>query len=57
MGLECHRYGFGALLPRALHDFPKHVAVSAVHAVKVADTDHSRAELCRNLVEFVEDMH
>ncbi len=57
MGLECDRHGLGALLPRALHDFLEHVAVSAVHAVKVPDADHGRAEVCRNVFEFVEDMH
>ena len=56
-GSNVDRHGFRALLPRALHYFFKHVAVSAMNAVKVPDTDHGRAEVCRNVLEFVEDLH
>ena len=57
MGLERDRHGLGALLPRALHDLLEHVAVSAMHAVKVPDAHHRRAEVGRNVFEFVEDLH
>jgi hypothetical protein len=40
---------------RALHDFFKHVAVSAVHAVEVPDTT-TVGPKSAELLEFVEDM-
>ena len=57
MGLEgdCHR--LGALLPRAAHDLLQHVAVGAMHAVKVPDAHQRRAEAGGNILEFVEDLH
>ena len=57
MGLEGDRHRLGALLPRALHDFLEHVAVSAMHAVKVPDAHQRRAEVGGNILEFVEDLH
>ncbi len=42
---------------RPPHNFVKNRAVSAVHAVEVADADERRTEVVGNFVEFVKSLH
>ena len=42
---------------RAAHDLVNNMAVSAVHAVEVADTDDRGTEVARDVVEFMESSH
>ena len=44
-------------LTRACDDISEHLTMRAMDAVKVADGDDGRAEICRYLLEAAEDLH
>ena len=57
MRLEGDGDRLGVLLRARCARFPEHSAVRAMDAVKVAHADDRRAEVGRNVFEFVKDLH
>lgn len=55
--VEGQHRGAGAQLLCPLDHLPQHVPVGDVQPVVVADRDHRGAEIARNLLEFVENLH
>ncbi len=50
-----HRLSMTSLSPP--HDLVQNMAMSAVDAIEVANADHRRPKLPRNVVEMVKDVH
>lgn len=51
----CNR--FAPTLSRARHNLMQHMRMRAMYSVKIPDADQGRAEISRNVVEFVKNQH
>ena len=57
MRLKRHRHGLAPAAACPRNDLAQHVSMSAMQSVKIAHAHQRRAEIRRNIVEFVEDLH
>ena len=57
MRLERHRNRFGFALLRPPHDLAQHMSVRPVHPVEITHAHQRRPKSCRNVIEFVKDLH
>jgi hypothetical protein len=57
VGLEGNNHRLRVSGFRSPHDLVQNMAVSAVHAVEVADADERWTEVAGDVVEFVESSH
>lgn len=57
MRIEGNNHRFGILGLRSAHDLIDHMAMRAVNAIEITDTDNRGAKVVRDVIELVKSLH